>query len=97
MMAVITCFAEKMARGLTEGHPHLARRRTCPWGPPPLKRARSASPALSRMFHLLLELISGDSQKVEIIKELERQETWSLILGYANGLDIDPKLPEPIA
>jgi hypothetical protein len=52
------------------------------------------SPALTGMFHLLLELISGDSQKVEAIKEIERQETFSLVLGYANGLDIDPKIRE---
>jgi len=46
------------------------------------------------MFHLLLELISGDSQKVEMIKELERQETYSSILGYADGIDLDPKIRE---
>jgi hypothetical protein len=46
------------------------------------------------MFHLLLELVSGDSQKVEMMKELERQEAFSLILGYANGLSIDPKIRE---
>ena len=47
------------------------------------------------MFHLLLELISGDSEKVEMLKELERQETYSLILGYADGIEMDPKLREP--
>jgi hypothetical protein len=52
------------------------------------------SPALSGMFHLLLELVSGDSQKVKMAKELERQETYSLILGYGNGLSIDPKIRE---
>ena len=52
------------------------------------------SPALSRMFHFVLELISGDSQTVDTIKELERQETFSLILGYGDGVKLDSKIRE---
>ena len=41
-----------------------------------------------RLFYTLLELVAGDSEKVQRIKELEKQRMWSLTLGYVvDGID----------
>ena len=51
------------------------------------------SPAVSRLFYALLELLSGDPEKVQRIKELEKQKIWSSILGYADS-DMDEETRE---
>jgi hypothetical protein len=48
-----------------------------------------AAPAIRRLFYVLVELLSGDSEKVQRIRELEDQRTFSLILGYGDVGKID--------
>jgi hypothetical protein len=47
-----------------------------------------ASPAIRLLFHALLELVSGDPEKVQRIKELEKEKVWWSILA---------KIQRPIA
>ena len=42
------------------------------------------SPAVRHLFYALVELLSGDSEKVQRIRELEKQQMWSSILGYGD-------------
>jgi hypothetical protein len=52
------------------------------------------APAIHLLFYALLELVSGDSAKVQRIKELEKQKLWSSILAYGDIGDIDEKVRE---
>jgi hypothetical protein len=49
------------------------------------------APAVSRMFHVLLELVSGDRQNFQRIKDLEHELTFWSILAYGNIEGIDEK------
>jgi hypothetical protein len=42
------------------------------------------SPAVSHLFDALLEVLCGDSEKVQRIKELRKQMLFSLIAAYGD-------------
>jgi hypothetical protein len=55
---------------------------------------REVSPAISQLFYALLELVSGDSAKVQRIKDLWKERlVWS-ILAYADIRDTDEEARE---
>jgi hypothetical protein len=52
------------------------------------------SPAIRHLFYALVELLSGDSERAQRIRELEKQRMSSLILGYGDIGKVDAETRE---